>query len=173
MGMEKIQRSFIYFPFNKSRLKYSTGQKVPPKYWNTEKQRVKLVREFRQAESINNLLDKLDGDVCNCYRDLLLEGATPTPELIRVRLSEVLKKEDSSTKDLADFAEKVLEASNRKEGQKEPLNKQLRLICQSSLAIFSFGLLNLKLKYFSKNILPQYFCLFLYGGIGLALICKQ
>ena len=45
---------YLFFTFNKSRLKYSTGQKVPPKYWNSEKQRVKLIREFRQAESINN-----------------------------------------------------------------------------------------------------------------------
>jgi integrase len=117
---------YLFFTFNKSRLKYSTGEKVPPKYWNFEKQRVKLIREFTQAESINHLLDKLDGDVSNCYRDLLIEGATPTPELLRVRLNEVLKKEDSSTKDLADFAEKVLEASNRKEGTKRAIRQTIR-----------------------------------------------
>jgi site-specific recombinase XerD len=119
---------YLFFTFNKSRLKYSTGQKVPPKYWNFEKQRVKLIREFRQAESINHLLDKLEGDVSNCYRDLLLEGATPTLELLRVRLNEVLKKEDSSTKDLADFAEKVLEASNRKEGTKRAIKQVIRVL---------------------------------------------
>jgi len=66
MGMEKIRRLiYLFFTFNKTRLKYSTGQKVPPKYWSTEKQRVELVKEFMQAEIINNLLDKLGGNVCN------------------------------------------------------------------------------------------------------------
>jgi len=119
---------YLFFTFNKSRLKYSTGQKVPPKYWNTEKQRVKLIREFRQAESINHLLDKLVGDVSNCHRDLLIEGVTPTPELLRVRLNEALKKEDSSTKDLADFAERVVDASNRKEVTKRSIKQSIRLL---------------------------------------------
>ena len=117
---------YLFFTFNKSRLKYSTGQKVPPKYWNFEKQRVKVVSAFRQAESINMLLDSLEGDVSNCYRTLLLEGITPTPEHLRARLNESLKKEDSSTKDLADFAERVLEASNRKEGTKRAIKQTIR-----------------------------------------------
>ena len=117
---------YLFFAFNKSRLKYSTGQKVQPRYWNPEKQRVKLLRQFRQAESINHLLDKLEGDISTCYRDILIEGKTPTPELLRIRLNEVLKKEDSNTKDLADFAERVLEASNRKEGTKRAIKQTIR-----------------------------------------------
>jgi hypothetical protein len=67
---------YLFYTFNKSRLKYSTGQKVPPKYWNPEKQRVKVVKEFRQAESINLLLDKLEGDVSNEKWNKTLKLAT-------------------------------------------------------------------------------------------------
>jgi site-specific recombinase XerD len=119
---------YLFFTFNKNRLKYSTGQKVPPKYWNFEKQRVKVVSAFRQAESINMLLESLENDVSNCHRTLLLEGITPTPEHLRVRLNEALKKEDSTTKDLADFAERVVDASNRKEGTKRAIKQVIRVL---------------------------------------------
>src|SRR5215207_3690101 len=85
---------YLLYRFNGSKLKYSTGQKILPKLWNSEKQRVKVVRTFNEAESINHLLDELDSNVNTSYRTILLEGNTPTPELLRIKLNQVLKKED-------------------------------------------------------------------------------
>jgi site-specific recombinase XerD len=64
--------------------------------------------------------------VGNLHRTILLEGGTPTPELLRVRLNERLKKEDSASKDLAHFAENVLEASARKENTKRAVRQMIR-----------------------------------------------
>jgi site-specific recombinase XerD len=71
-------------------------------------------------------LDDLEADTGNFYRTILLEGGTPTPEKLRIRLNERLKKEDSAAKDLAHFAENVLQASSRKESTKRAAGQVIR-----------------------------------------------
>ena len=117
---------YLFYSFNYCRLKHSTGQKIKPKFWNTEKQRAKDIRSFSESEKFNHLLDKLEADINNSYRTLLLEDITPTPELLRIKLNQVLKKEDSSSKDLAHFIKVVLESSNRKEGTKGAIKQTIR-----------------------------------------------
>lgn len=120
---------YLLFRFNGVKLKYSTGQKIKPSKWNAEKQRAKELRTSKEHETLNHLLDDLESDVGNFYRTLLLEGRTPTPEVLRVRLNERLKKEDASSKDLAHFAETVLATSSRKQSTKysiRPMINNLR-----------------------------------------------
>lgn len=117
---------YLLFRFNGVKLKYSTGQKIKPNRWNFEKQRAKELRTSKDHETLNLLLDDLASDVGNIHRTILLEGGTPTPELLRVRLNERLKKEDSTSKDLAHFAEIVLEASARKENTKRSVRQMIR-----------------------------------------------
>lgn len=117
---------YLLYRFNKCKLKYSTGQKIKPKFWNPEKQRAKELRTSNDHDSINLLLDDLESTVGKSYRTLLLQGTTPTPELLKKDLNEFLKKEDSSSKDLAQFAEKVLETSNRKPGTKRAIMQTIR-----------------------------------------------
>ena len=38
---EKTTLIYVIFRFNRSKLKYSTGQKANPRFWNTEKQRLR------------------------------------------------------------------------------------------------------------------------------------
>jgi len=117
---------YLFFRFNNTLLKYSTGQKIHPGKWNAGKQRAKELRTSKDHETLNLLLDDLESDIQNVYRTVLLEGNTPTPELLRVRLNQKLKKEDSSSKDLAHFAETVLEASGRKASTKRAIGQMIR-----------------------------------------------
>ncbi|RYE52906.1 MAG: hypothetical protein EOP48_15475 [Sphingobacteriales bacterium] len=116
---------YLLFRFNGVKLKYSTGQKIKPSKWNAEKQRAKELRTSKEHETLNHLLDDLESDVGNFYRTILLEGGTPTPEGLRVRLNERLKKEDASGKDLAHFAESVLATSNRKASTKASIRPMI------------------------------------------------
>lgn len=119
---------YLLFRFNSTKLKYSTGQKITPSKWNAERQRAKELRSSKDYETLNFLLDDLESDVQNTYRTLLLEGNTPTPELLRVRLNQRLKNEDAASKDLAHFAETVLEVSDRKERSKRAIRQTIRNI---------------------------------------------
>jgi hypothetical protein len=41
---------YLLYRFNGAKLKYSTGQKITPKYWNPENQRAREVRAFKYGE---------------------------------------------------------------------------------------------------------------------------
>jgi len=119
---------YLMYRFNNDKLKYSTGIKIHPKLWNPEKQRAKELRTFKESSTINFLLDKLDATVNNSYRSLLLDDTLPTPDLLRTDLDQVLKRENSSTKDLALFAESILDSSNRKDSSKRAVKQTIRIL---------------------------------------------
>ncbi|MBK8564926.1 MAG: site-specific integrase [Saprospiraceae bacterium] len=68
----------LYFSFNDKRLVYSTGLKVPPDFWNTEKQRAKESRKFPQFPELNARLDNLAHETLNIYRRFLNDGKLPS-----------------------------------------------------------------------------------------------
>jgi hypothetical protein len=58
---------YLLYRFNGSKLKYSTGQKIKPKYWNSTAQRAREVRGFGYGE-FNTLLNNLETEVNEAYR---------------------------------------------------------------------------------------------------------
>src|SRR6187402_1130543 len=102
-----IESTLVYllFRFNNNTLKYSTSQKINPKFWNPEKQRAKITRQFPEYSEFNSLLDNLESCVNNSYRKLINDKLTPTSDLLRVSLDQLLQKDNTKTKDLIGFAE--------------------------------------------------------------------
>ncbi len=121
---------YLLFRFNNIKLKYSTGQKIHPKFWNAkkEKQRSKETRLFEGYGEFNTLLDNLENCAHNHYRKLLNDKITPTPDLLRPALNEVLKKSDGKETDLISFAEYIVETSDRKPGTKKQLRQSIRIL---------------------------------------------
>src|SRR5829696_4873754 len=78
---------YLLFRFNGSKLKYSTGQKINPKFWNPETQRAREIRAFKQYSEFNSLLNNLETEVNNAYRKLLNDRHSPTPDLLRSSLN--------------------------------------------------------------------------------------
>lgn len=117
---------YLLFRFNGSKLKYSTGQKITPKFWNPEKQRSKETRQFPEYSEFNTLLGNLETAVNNTYRKLLNDRLTPTPELLRPSLDEVLQKDNGQIKDLINFSEHWVNTTDRKPGTKKQLRQAIR-----------------------------------------------
>ena len=52
---------YLFYNYANQRLKYSTGEKINPKFWNSTKQRVKETSqfpeypEFNQRQRLNNI----------------------------------------------------------------------------------------------------------------------
>lgn len=44
---------YLFYNFNYTRLKYSTGEKIHPKFWNVNKQRAKETAQFIQYPEFN------------------------------------------------------------------------------------------------------------------------
>ena len=81
----------LRFSYNNSKLSFSTRQKALVKFWNKSRQRLKEVTQCPEAKSINQILSKIEVDVNNIYRELILTDITPSNELLSARLKEKMK----------------------------------------------------------------------------------
>lgn len=81
---------YLFFNFNNYRLKYSTGEKVHPKFWNKAKQRAKETIQFPEYPEFNTRLSNIEVAVKNSYRRLLNDGIIPTPESLKGELNKAL-----------------------------------------------------------------------------------
>jgi integrase len=123
-----IEETLVYllYRFTGSKLKYSTGQKIKPKYWNSVAQRAREVRAFDYGE-FNTLLNNLEGEVNEAYRKLINDRKVPTPDLLRIPLNIFLNKDNSSSsKDLISFADYIVESTDRSKGTKKQLKQAIR-----------------------------------------------
>jgi integrase len=117
---------YLLYRFNGAKLKYSTGQKINPKFWNPENQRAREVRSFKESAEFNALLNNLESEVNNAYRILINDRKTPTPDLLRVALNVFLQKDNSGSKDLISFAKYIVESTDRSKSTKKQLGQAIR-----------------------------------------------
>ena len=75
----------LFIREKKSTVKLKTGQRIPPAYWNADKQRAKKSRSYPTYPELNVYLNKLAEDAA---RYLLAERTTDTP----ARLANVKRK---------------------------------------------------------------------------------
>lgn len=72
------QHIFLNFFYNQKRLRYYTGQKILPKFWNDDKLRAKETKQFPQYPDLNAMLDNLAHETMNIYRRFLNSGKVPS-----------------------------------------------------------------------------------------------
>lgn len=90
------ERTLIYliYNFGGQRLKYSTGEKVHPKFWNSIKQRVKEQNAIPESTEINEILKRIESGVNSAFRRLFLENRDEiTLEKLKIALNAELKKD--------------------------------------------------------------------------------
>jgi len=59
----------LYFHYSGKRLKYSTGEKVLPKYWNTDKQRTLYTKKYPEYVGINTRLNDLENLTIKIFKE--------------------------------------------------------------------------------------------------------
>jgi integrase len=118
-------------------LKYSTGEKILPKYWNSTKQRAKETDQFKGYSEFNTRLKNIGSAIENCYRTLINDGVKPTPDILRAALDTAL---DKSLKEkpitLFEFIEKYIEQvlTSRQKGSIQIYNATLKHLKEFSIA---------------------------------------
>lgn len=84
---------YLFYNFDNYRMKYSTGEKINPKYWNVKKQRAKETAQFLEYPEFNQKLNNIETAVNNAYRRLENDKeAILTPELLKITLNKELSK---------------------------------------------------------------------------------
>ena len=91
---------YLVYNFNKQKLKYSTGEKIHPKFWNKTKQRAKETAQFSEYPEFNQRLNNIETAVNNSYRRLLNDGKIISPNVLKDELTKELRTDELTTKQL-------------------------------------------------------------------------
>lgn len=87
---------YLLYNYNYKRFKYSTGEKVNPKFWNAKVQRVKETKQFPEYPEFNSRLDLIQNGINNAFRKLLNNGIQPNninlKEYLEIELSDNIIK---------------------------------------------------------------------------------
>ncbi|WP_223549960.1 MULTISPECIES: site-specific integrase [Aestuariivivens] len=87
---------YLIFRYQYQRFKYSTGEKINPKFWNSTSQRVKATKQFTEHPEFNARLDKIQNGINNAFRKLLNDGIQPNntnlKEALEIELSDNIVK---------------------------------------------------------------------------------
>lgn len=83
---KKPQPIYLIFRHKSVKLTYSTGFKVLPKYWNTDKGRVKNVTHVPNRDTINNFLNDIETECLRFAAELLQNKSTITTDVMKKHL---------------------------------------------------------------------------------------
>jgi len=121
---------YLMFWFNNNRLKYSTGEKINPNFWNPSTYRAKETQKFPEYPEFNSRLDKMSSKALSIYRKLLNDDTVITLQVLREEFDKGLRKKDVDieSKDLFTFIKKFNEESKgiRNEGTLKTYSNTLR-----------------------------------------------
>jgi len=139
---------YLFYNFNTQRLKYSFGQKINPKFWNFEKQRVKETKAFPEYAEFNSMLNSIETTINNIYRKLINDDIVPTPALLRETLDNTLlgKKDVQKQMSLFSFIDSLISNSTKKQGTIIHYKQTLRILkeyCSFESKNISFEDINL------------------------------
>ena len=103
---------YLFFSYNNKRLKYSTGEKINPSYWNPEKQKARETKQFSEYPEFNARLKKIKSDILDIHREFLNDETEPSNELLKKELDKRAKLKGLEKKeDLFSFIDKYIEES--------------------------------------------------------------
>jgi integrase len=107
---------YLLFRFNNKRLKFSTSEKILPKFWNPEKQRAKETRLFPDHPEFNSRLDNCESAIRTVYRKLVNDKIVPTVDRLREGLIKELldEEEDVRVITLTKFVEELIQNTSKR-----------------------------------------------------------
>lgn len=127
---------YLFYNFDYDRLKYSTGEKIIPKFWNKKKQRAKETSQFLEFPEFNQRLNNIATAVNNAFRKLTNDGkGSVTPELLRIELNKELNKKTAEQKaGLVAWMEKEVETLKlgKKKGSIQVYNSLIKHLTEFS-----------------------------------------
>jgi integrase len=103
---------YLFFSFDRQRMKVSTRESIHPRYWNETNQCAK--KTFENATAFNSYLDKMGEDYKKAYRLLKSVNERVTPESLKVKVAALNGESDPKTKNLVAFVDSFIAASGSK-----------------------------------------------------------
>jgi integrase len=103
---------YLFFSFSNTRLKYSTGEKIKPQFWNAELQRARETKKFPEYPEFNTRLNKISSKVMDVYRKLKNNDLEITLDTLKTELNKELRKQENNpNKEFVAFVSAYIEES--------------------------------------------------------------
>lgn len=151
---------YLFYNYANQRLKYSTGEKINPKFWNSTKQRAKETLQFPEYPEFNQRLNNIETAVNNSYRRLLNNKETITVDALRKELKKELGEEKLTSKsnDFIKFVESEVELMklDKKDASIQvygALLNHLKVFSETRRYKLTFDTINLEFYEMFKNFL--------------------
>lgn len=123
---------YMLFRYQYKRFKYSTGEKINPKFWNPEKQRAKETKKFPEYPEFNTRLNNFETGINTAFRKLLNDGIQPNNSNLKDALEAEISGNLIQGKRLSllKFIENYIEESkaHKKEGTVKVYNTAFRYL---------------------------------------------
>jgi len=147
---------YLFHSRNGQRYKYSTGEKIHPKFWNDKEHCVR--KSYSGASDFNDFLEGLEDDIKEIFREAVTKKVTPTNEYVGEQLRKRMNKNTAQQKNFFDYLEEFIEVgkatkkSNTTKKFKTLLNNLKKFQKEKQFKI-SFEKLDMK---FHENLLSFY-----------------
>ena len=102
---------YLFLSYNNQRLKYSTGEKIKPDFWDSENQKVKGTKKFPEFPEFNSRLKALETKAFDAYRKVLNDGFEPSNALIKKELDKTARFSESKKVDFFTFIKNYINES--------------------------------------------------------------
>ena len=102
---------YLFLSYNNTRLKYSTGEKIKPVYWDSENQKVKGTKKYPEYPEFNSRLKALETKAFDAYRKVLNDGFEPSNGLIKKELDKTIRFSESRKVYFFTFIKEYIEES--------------------------------------------------------------
>jgi integrase len=104
---------YLIFNYQYKRFKYSTGEKINPRFWNPKNKRAKESKQFPQHPEFNHRLNIIENGINSAYRKLLNDGIQPTNIILKTTLENELSQNliQGQKETLFSFIEDYIEES--------------------------------------------------------------
>jgi integrase len=144
---------YLIYNYQYSRFKYSTTERINPKYWNPICQRCKETKQFPEFPEFNSRLDKIENAIKNVFRRLLNDGIQPNNTLLKKEIENELSDHrlKPKKKSFLAFVESFIKESalNKREGTIKVYNTTFKYLKEYSSKHKTIDFENITLEFYN------------------------
>jgi integrase len=144
---------YLIYNYQYSRFKYSTTERINPKYWNPTNQRCKETKQFPEFPEFNSRLDKIENAIKNVFRRLLNDGIQPNNTLLKKEIENELSDHrlKPKKKSFLSFVESYIKESalNKREGTIKVYNTTFKYLKEYSSKYKTIDFENITLEFYN------------------------
>ncbi len=117
-GKEGKALIFLVFYYKDLRIVISTGEKIFPKYWNSEEHRARAKNDFPEYRSINQTLENHARNVMSVVRSHIERNTAIIPGQLKNEMTEIVRPgiEKPAKADFFKAIDEFIKASNKAKG---------------------------------------------------------